>query len=171
MTHEEKFAALMDRCDHDPVASQAFKNDPLSALQAADIPLVATPVPLADDGEHFTVTKHWWGVDFRMNEKLTQDVISGATGTSALTGIIAAALAATGIVAAPIVTALGGGLAAVFLLKKAEIEIADNGHGVHWPITWLQWSLLLSAAPLGPPTIITFALAIIHPLRNSADHN
>jgi hypothetical protein len=92
MSFEEKFTTLMAEHDLDPAAKQAFQEDPVSALMAADIPPVAltTPPTLtthpkalaesvaqisiedkdistyrkdAGESEHISVRTRWWGVD------------------------------------------------------------------------------------------------------------
>ena len=51
-------------------------------------------------------------------------------------------------------------------LKIAQINMANNGKGVHWPITWAQWGVILASAPGGPGAIVIASAAVIHPLRN-----
>lgn len=116
--------------------------------------------------EQISASVHWWGVDIVMNEKLTQDIISGITGTGAIGGLIASALGAAGVVTGGIATVIGAGIAAVVALKIAQIKITDNGNGVHWPITWLQWAALLAAVPAGPAGILAAGAVFLHPIRN-----
>lgn len=172
MSLEEKFADLMAEHERNPEAKMAFQNDPVAALQAAHIPLVPTLV--TDFGvlegvglsEHISVEKHWWGIDIVMNEKLTSDITHGLTGTGPIASAVAAALGAVGVVTGGVATALGAGLAAIFAAKVAEIKIIDDGKGVHWPITWIQWAALAAAVPTGPAGIVAAGMAFIHPVRN-----
>jgi hypothetical protein len=116
--------------------------------------------------EQITASVHWWGVDIVMNEKLTQDIISGVTGTGTIGGLIAAALGAAGVVTGGIATLIGAGIAAVVGIKVAQIKITNNGNGVHWPITWVQWAALLAAVPGGPAAILAAGALFLHPVRN-----
>ncbi|TXF87758.1 hypothetical protein FUA23_17665 [Neolewinella aurantiaca] len=120
----------------------------------------------AATGEQISASVHWWGVDIVMNEKLTDDIINGITGGGAVGSAIAAAFGAAGVVTGGVATAIGAAIGAIVALKIAEIKIVNNGSGVHWPITWPQWALLLAALPAGPAGIITAGMAFIHPLRN-----
>jgi hypothetical protein len=56
-------------------------------------------------------------------------------------------------------------VAAIFEAKIAEIKIINKGKGVHWPISWLQWGILLAAVPTGPVGIVGAGLVFVHPLR------
>ena len=116
--------------------------------------------------EQITASVHWWGVDIVMNEKLTQDIIAGVTGTGTVGGLIAAALGAAGVVTGGIATLIGAGIAAVIGVKVAQIKITNNGNGVHWPITWVQWAALLAAVPGGPAAILAAGAIFLHPIRN-----
>ena len=116
--------------------------------------------------EQITATVHWWGVDINMNNKLTEDIISGITGTGAVGGLIASALGAAGVVTGGIATVIGAGIAAVVAIKIAQIKITNNGNGVHWPITWVQWAALLAAVPGGPAAILAAGALFLHPIRN-----
>jgi hypothetical protein len=186
ITEDSRFNTLMDQMKADPAAMAGFQNDPLPQLRKAGIPLlpaVSMPpaaqafVPQADvgtraagllgaGGEQISAHTKWWGVDIVMNEKLTQDVIAGVTAGGPLAGAIAAALSAAGAVTGGVATAIGAAFAAVFALKVAEIKIIDNGGGVHWPISWVQWAALVAAVPGGPAAITAAAMAFIHPVRN-----
>jgi hypothetical protein len=107
-----------------------------------------------------TWSLYWWGCDFNMNEKLTEKFAEGV-GT---TGEIEAAIAES---AEPYGAAIAAGLKAAFILKKAEIELVDDGKGVHWPMTWPQWSDLVAGAGAGGPNgVQTAAMLHVHPLRN-----
>lgn len=192
-TYEDKFAALWAEISKNPQAKEEFEKNPSGALAEAGIPvmqsvmlpqmvkdhpvsLATSPSPIAGSGEMLSVNAnetekvsvktHWWGVDIKMNEKLTQDIVSGITGAGPLGSAIATALSAGGLITGGVATAIGAAIAAICAAKIAEIKIFDKGKGVHWPITWIQWGQLLSAVPIGPAGIIATAMAFIHPLRN-----
>lgn len=179
MSFDTHFQELMTKTKANPAALAAFQKDPLAALNKAHIPLVPSlqtgssapkaPMALAaaaSESEHIDVTLNWWGVDFKMNEKLTQDIIIGAVANEALAAIILAGLAAANVVAAAAAAVIAAGVSIVIIEKVAEIEIANGGNGVHWPITWPQWAALGSVVPLGPPALAVQAAVFIHPLRN-----
>jgi len=123
-------------------------------------------VAALSSGEQVSASAHWWGVDIVMNQKLTQDIIDGLTGGGALAGAITSALGAAGIITGGIATVIGAAIAGIVALKIAEIKIVNNGKGVHWPITWVQWAALLAAVPGGPAAVIAAGLIFIHPVRN-----
>ncbi len=137
----------------------------LAEVAAMNMEELAASVAVAES-EHIQAEMHWWGVDIIMNEKLTQDVIQGVTGAGALAGLLGPALGALGVVTAGIAAVIAAGLAAAFALKIGEIKIIDNGNGVHWPITWVQWAALVASVPMGPAGIVTAAMVFIHPVRN-----
>ncbi len=116
--------------------------------------------------EKISVDKHWWGIDIVMNEKLTQDIITGITGSGALAGAIASAFGGAGVITGGVAAIIGAGIAGVVALKVMEIKLVDNGNGVHWPITWLQWAALIAAVPTGPAGVIAAGMVFLHPLRN-----
>lgn len=143
--------------------------------QLTDLSIISTGTSLTQDGlsvrmikgaEQVSIKKHWWGVDIIMNEKMTQDIIHGITATGPVGGAIAAAFGAAGIITGGVATVIGAGIAAVVAVKVAQIKITDNGKGVHWPITWLQWGALLAAIPGGPAGIAAAGVLFLHPIRN-----
>lgn len=157
----------------DPVARQALQSNPVVALTEAGIPTMTawsealgTKSAATKSGEKIDATTHWWGFDIVMNEKLTQDIIDGTVGVGTLGPLVAAALGAAGIVTGGVATLIGAACAAAFGLKVAEIKIVNNGKGVHWPITWLQWAAVLAAVPSGPGGLIAAIMLFIHPVRN-----
>ncbi len=190
MSYQEKFTTLKESFNQNDYEN--FIANPLPVLESAGIPIVkewqgggGLPSNISNlsrsiasasasvsanaaiaESEHMEVKVDWWGVDFIMNEKLTQDIIAGTETTGALASIIAGALGAAGVVTAGIATALGAGLAAAFIVKIAEISIINNGHGVHFPISWLQWGPLILSVPSGPGGITVASLVFIHPVRN-----
>lgn len=99
-----------------------------------------------------------------MNEELTQKIITGQIASDALAGLFGAALLAAGI-AQPLAVAAGAAFAAISLLKYAELRIVDNGKGVHWPITWLQWAALI-LPPWDIASLTVKGAVLVHTLRN-----
>jgi hypothetical protein len=134
----------------------------MEASGSNEQPVVAMAMETSSsDGEQIIVNSHWWGYDIVMNQKLTEDIIEGLTTTEALTGIISAALVAAGVVTGGIAVIVGGAIAGTALLKAFEIKIANNGKGVHWPVTWPQQVYISqSGDPIG--SVILF----LHPFRN-----
>ncbi|MGB3467948.1 MAG: hypothetical protein WBA74_21865 [Cyclobacteriaceae bacterium] len=116
--------------------------------------------------DEVTVELEWWGINIITNEKLTQDIISGTTATGAVGKMIAAAFGAAGVVTGGVASLIGAAVAAIFALKIAQIKLTDNGKGVHWPISWLQWGALLAAVPTGVAGIVAAGMVFIHPIRN-----
>ncbi len=113
-----------------------------------------------------SVESHWWGVNFVLNEKVTQDLISGTEGTGVVSGFVAAALGAAGVITGGAATIIGAGIAAIFAVKIAQMRIVNNGKGVHFPITWLQWAALVAALPGGPAAILAAGAVLLHPIPN-----
>jgi hypothetical protein len=154
---------------------QMFQKD-LNALRSAiskvnpdevsDDAIPTNNALLRGTAEAITANVHWWGFDINCNEKLTQDIIAGVTGTQALGGLIGGALAFTGVVTGGIAALLGAAFAAAFALKAEEIKLINNGNGVNFPISWLQLAPVISSIPGGPSTIIIAIMAFIHPVRN-----
>lgn len=116
--------------------------------------------------ERVTVELKWWGIDINMNNAFTENVVHGITGAGGVAGVVAAALGAAGVVTGGVATVIGAGLAAIFGIKIAQINITNNGKGVHWPISWAQWGAILASAPGGPGAIVAAGALVIHPLRN-----
>jgi len=116
--------------------------------------------------EQATVQLHWWGIEIDTNEAMTQNIVNGTTATGTVGGFIAAALGAAGVVTGGAATVIGAGLAAIFAIKIAQINIVNNGKGVRWPITWLQWAAIMASIPGGPAAIVAAGAIVIHPLRN-----
>lgn len=167
VAYAQKFAALQAKLGTGP-DWQAFLQNPQPQLQAAGIPtLNYTEPPSAADfaaaaaaqGDQLTVVSKWWGQDWVLNEKLTSDVVTGLEGLGALTEVIGGALGCGAVIAA--------GIAAAFIVQITEIKIADNGNGVYYPVTWLQWAALAEGVTLGPSGVCTAALVFLFPLRNS----
>ncbi|CUS05971.1 protein of unknown function [Candidatus Promineifilum breve] len=117
------------------------------------------------DAESITITTNWWGFDMVMNEKLTQDIISGTETTGVLTGAIVTAFAYAGILTGGLASIIGGAFAVAFAAKVFEIKLVDNGNGVHWPITWPQLGLLLASTGGGIPGVVLGMMGWLHPFR------
>ncbi len=196
LTNQEKFDALFAKLQKEQGAWQAFMESPATLLEEAGIPLVQLLPPsssaaapavdseqisaaiagiervakssqmIAVESEKVSASIHWWGVDITMNEKLTQDIIAGIAGVGPLGGLVAGAFGAAGLITGGVATVIGAGFAAICALKIAEMKIIDNGNGVHWPISWAQWALLIAAVPGGPGAIVVAGLVFIHPVRN-----
>jgi hypothetical protein len=191
---EKKFLSLQESLKNNPTEFEKFIRNPIPVLKEAGIPLVngwvdggafpknvdklpelmqAAADPsniiqntMAVDAENINAETYWWGVDITMNEKMTQDITYGTEAIGAIGGAIATALGGATILTGPVAAIFGLGLAVAFTIKIVEIKIIDNGSGVHWPITWLQWATLIPAAAAGPTGITAAAIVFIHPLRN-----
>jgi len=168
---------------------EAFFANPVAELQNAGIPVLPT-ISVPAEAQHvmqsalpqvnlmqaFAVTvpqaevvkasTHWWGVDIYMNEKMTSDIVNGITAAGPAGSAIAAAFGAAGVMTGGVATAIGAGIGAICAAKVAQIKITDNGKGVHWPISWLQWAALVAAAPTGPASVLAAGMVFLHPLWN-----
>ncbi len=190
-TYESKFEDLQARLDADPDAAARFAENPLPHLEEAGIPLVpsivshqphpahfdgvgdvnfgdatATAPPATESGSgSIKVTKHWWGIDIALDEHLTQNVSLGMK-AGAIAALLGPPMQAIGIISGGSVTIVCVGLATIFLAKSAQISITDGGHGVHFPISWIQWAMLYAAVPAGPPGVLGAGMVFVHPLRN-----
>jgi hypothetical protein len=168
MDNNAKFAALIGDLGNDAAALQRFFENPLPELKTAQIPLIEAADALGTTGTNYqlTISKHWWGVDFKMNEDLTQAIATGAIAGPALTSLITSALAVAGILTGPVAGLIAAAFATAFALKIIQIKLTDHGKGVHWPITWAQWAAAVVAAPMGPAGIVAAILVFIHPVAN-----
>jgi hypothetical protein len=176
-TNEQKWAALEEELRDEPAKLSSFYENPLPVLEAAGIEAALVPpeeidevkglksIKKASAGESFRVKKYWWGQKFIMNEKLTSDIVEGVEVSGGIAALVGPALLAAGAVTAGTAALVGAGLALVFIAKRAEIKMVDNGKGVYWPITWLQWGALAASAPGGPVTFSIAAAAVLHPFR------
>lgn len=168
---------------------EAFFANPIAQLQTAGIPVLPTismPAEAQDmmanalpqfnlmqnfaitatQGEVVKASTHWWGVDVYMNEKMTSDIVNGITAAGPAGSAIAAAFGAAGVVTGGVATVIGAGIGAICAAKIAQIKITDNGKGVHWPISWPQWAVLVAALPGGPASVLAAGMVFLHPLRN-----
>lgn len=187
--HQAQFDTLINGLGKD---TSEFYQNPLPHLGQSGIPLVpaaslppeaqfavdaamagvsvgahlAASASVGAAAEKVTVTTHWWGIDIVMNEKMTQDIITGVAASGPVGGAIAAAFGAAGVVTGGVATAIGAGVGAIVTLKVAQIKITDNGKGVHWPVSWPQWAALLAALPTGPAGIAAAGVVFFHPVRN-----
>lgn len=150
-------------------APPQLAND-MNAMIAMELPAlgVTTNVLAAGVGaaEHVDATVKWWGVDIKMNEKMTQDIVDGITGAGSIGSAVAAAMGGLSIITAGSATVIGAAIGIIVAAKIAQIKITDNGKGVHWPISWAQWAVLGGAVPLGPAGVAAAGMAVLHPLRN-----
>lgn len=101
-----------------------------------------------------------------MNAKLTDDIINGIAAGGALAGLISTAFGFLSFITAGMAGVIGAGIAAIVAAKVAQIKITNNGKGVHWPITWVQWAALVAAIPTGPGGIVAAGMLFLHPVRN-----
>lgn len=113
------------------------------------------------------IETNWWGVNFILNEKVTQDLIAGTTGSGVVAGFVATALGGAGVITGGAATVIGGGIAAIFAIKIAQMKIVNRGNGVHFPITWLQWAAIVAALPGGPAAILAAGAVLLHPIPNN----
>jgi hypothetical protein len=155
----------------------AFYENPLPVLEAAGIEAALVPpaeigevkglqsVKKASTRESFRVKKYWWGQKFIMNEKLTSDIVEGVEISGGIAGLVEPVLVAASIVTEGTAAIIGAGLALVFIAKRAEIKMVDNGKGVYWPITWVQWGILAASVTGGPVAFSIAAAAVLHPFR------
>lgn len=181
MTYQDKFDQLFAKLQANPAELEAFLRDPLPVLHTAGIPVMSAIPPAANLGSarqladvgvaaapsyKLDASVEWWGVDFVMNEDLTQAVATGAIVGPPLVALITSSLAVAGIVTGPIAAAIAAAFGTAFAAKIVEIKLVDGGSGVHWPVTWPQWAGLVAAVPAGPAAILGALLLFIHPLRN-----
>ncbi len=153
---------------------QILENEKPVLLQMGLEAAVVDPMPMAKrvesttliSSDKVTVKLEWWGINIITNEKLTQDIINGTVASGTIGKLIAAAFGAAGVVTGGVASLIGAAIAAIFALKVAQIKITNNGKGVHWPISWLQWAGLLAAVPTGIAGIVAAGMAFIHPVRN-----
>lgn len=172
--YQAQFETWFANFKANPARLEEFLHNPQPFLHGAGIPVLAAlphalmaPVAagsLADYQIDFKLA--WWGIDVTMNEELTQAIISGLIVGAPLVSLITTSLAALEIVTAPIAAVIAAALAASFAVKVAEIKLVDEGDGVHWPISWLQWAAVVAAVPAGPAGVIAAILVFIHPLKN-----
>ena len=179
---EARFMRLFTSLQADPPALQSFISKPQAVLEAEGIPIVESltgplvnsegsgifgdTTTLATDGPQLRVNKHWWGVDFIMNEELTQGIATGAIVGPPLAALVAGGLALGSVITGPVAAVVGAGFATAMAAKIVQIKLTDKGKGVHWPITWIQWAGVIAAVPGGPGGIVAALIVFIHPLRN-----
>ena len=137
------------------IRKMAISIPALSASGAAAAP---------NESERLWVVMHWWGPEFFMNEKLTQDIIMGVEMIGAVEVLVVGALAAAGGVPGAIAAAMGVVISTVVAAKTFELKVVDNGNGISFPVSWAQWALIVGAAPPSPPSIAV-AMGVIHPIR------
>jgi hypothetical protein len=175
--NEAKFNQLLNRIQADPATLERFNNDPASFLESAGIPSVppdeldalSSVEDLLPAKAHsgVSVTRHYWGINIKMDEQITLDIERGVTGVGTLGRILATAFAQMEGFTGPVVAAVCAALAAGVVMKAGEMELVDRHRkGVHWPIGWPQWLAVIAAVPTGPPAILVATLVFIHPVSN-----
>jgi hypothetical protein len=175
MTLEEKFEQLLKKAEAGS-GREAFFANIQTELRDAAIPLVETingtagtvdkAPAVADTNYQCTIDPHWWGIDIIMNEDLTQAIATGAIVGPPLAALVSGALAFAGVLTGPLAAVVGGAFATALALKTVQIKLTDQGQGVHWPISWLQWAAVLAAVPAGPPGIVAAIILFFHPVPN-----
>lgn len=179
MDYDAKFGKLFADLQADPSALQAFITNPQPVLEAAGIPLVESMAGAVATSQGPTlaaaatapdyqlrVETQWWGVDFILNEELTQAIINGRILEQAIADLLASGLDVIGIIARPLAVVIAAAFSAVMVSKIIPVKLADKGKGVHWPITWLQWAGVIAAAPGGPGAVALAMQAFIYPFPN-----
>lgn len=122
--------------------------------------LTARPrLAAAPGAANLRVRLHWWGVDFIMNEKLTEDVIEGIGMSGPFAAVVVAALGYAGVLTGGLADAVAAILAVTIELKRWQVKLVNKGKGVHWPVTWAQWVVLVPGGVGG-------AMLWLHPVRN-----
>lgn len=118
-------------------------------------------------GAQCRVTTSWWGINFIFNKELTDAVVLGLITVIELSEAVALACASAGVAVPAQVAAIAFSAFAVVCLAKAlQIKYTDNGKGVYFPITWIQWSSIIASASLGPGTLVPMIAAVVHPFPN-----
>jgi hypothetical protein len=186
----EKFEALLDKLRSSNGGLAAFQTDPLSMLRNERIDLISETDLLGKDrnvlqdnapphgsssrgirphgetkeSERIWADMNWWGIRIYLNDPVCKDIGIGSLTGSGLTGLCGGALVGAGIVTAGAAAVVGAVVGAIIILKNAEIALANNGKGVFFPISWLQWAPILALFPGSPPSLAAAAI-LIHPLR------
>ena len=180
MDFEAKFKRMFTKLQADSSALQAFISNPQPVLEAEGIPTVeslagivaasqvagATASRAAGRNYRLDVETKWWGVDFIMNEDLTQAIATGAIVGPPLAALFSSALAVAGIVTGPVAAVIGAGFATAIALKIVQIKFTDEGQGVYWPVSWIQWGGVIAAVPAGPGGVVAALIVFIHPIAN-----
>ena len=173
----DEFSKFYADLSGDKAKLDAFLADPVPQLHAAGFPVLPTRFhpPIADPAAQsfdsgasnpISVNTCWWGIEIVMDEATTQGIISGGIALGPLVSLIQAGLIVGGVLAGPVAIAFAAGTAAAIIVKAQEIRVIDNGNGVYWPISWLQWAALIPILPLGPASVSAWFVALVHPLRN-----
>jgi len=177
MSHEQKFQELLTQAGTGTRREALFANIQ-TALRKAEIPQVETiqgtlgtidKAPAgAAAGTNYqcSVKTYWWGIEVVMNEDLTQAIATGAIVGPPLATLISGAFVAAGIVSGGIAAVIGGAFATALALKIVQIKLTDQGQGVYWPISWLQWAAVAAAVPGGVATVVAAILVFFHPVPN-----
>jgi hypothetical protein len=183
MDFEAQFKGMFTKLQADPSALQAFISNPQPVLEAEGIPTAesfagtvaasqelgvagATASRATGSNYRLDVETKWWGVDFIMNEDLTQAIATGAIVGPPLAALFSSALAVAGIVTGPVAAVIGAGFATAIALKIVQIKFTDQGQGVYWPVSWIQWGGVIAAVPAGPGGVVAALIVFIHPIPN-----
>jgi len=118
------------------------------------------------DSEQCTVATNWWGIDIVMNDTLTKAIENGTIASGALAALITGAFTTAGVMTGGVAAVIGAAFGAAFVIKIAELQIINNGSGVHWPISWVQMGPLLMSTAGGPTALTAAILVFLHPIRN-----
>ncbi|WP_203336732.1 hypothetical protein [Nocardioides limicola] len=185
-SNEQKFSVMLADIKADEGNYDAFIKEPLVYLQKHGVDLVAqedlTPpgasvlansaatdrgvslhAALAES-EQLTVSWDWWGVTFTMNDTLCKDIAGGGATMATLSGLAGTVITNAGLVTGGLATVAGAAIAAVLIIKAAEITLVNNGNGVYFPISWVQWAPIIAMGGVTGPALIA-AAALIHPIR------
>jgi hypothetical protein len=125
------------------------------------------PKVVIDTLSGISIETRWWGFIIVMDDNITTKIYTGGETVAGVSVIVAGSLATVGAPGA-IISVLAGGLAAATFAKSGEMKVLNNGHGVYWPITWLQLAALIGSAAGGPGPVVAAALLVIHPWPNDA---
>ena len=165
MIDRARIKPVLSKLRDNPSALRDFVSNPRPTLEAAGIPTEEIS-PAGAANWSCDVELKWWGVEFIMNEALTQAIAIGAVPVGVLGSFVAASMAAAGLLTGPIAAVAGTGFAMCVTIKVAQIKLVDQGNGVYWPITWLQWATVIAAVPLGPVGVAAAFTLVVHPLAN-----
>jgi hypothetical protein len=185
-SNQVKFEQLMARLHKDPAALDAFSKNPTSLLSEFGIPAVSAFDDLDEKdkaassgahrpavaqaaavggGENLSVEWVWWGVKVILNEKLTQDVMTGMDWIKGLGPIVDPGLVWACVLTAVCAAIAGQAIALLISAKSAEVKLVDNGNGVYFPLLWPQIPVLIGLGAFPPMEAVADAVTV-HPFRN-----
>lgn len=102
---------------------------------------------LLKDSKNINLSKHWWGVELKLNNATTVGICTGTLDASTIAGFIGA-ITPLAIVAVPV--------AAGLFLKARQMQLVNKGKGVHFNIYWPEFALLIS-----PFSVAEFMIGLI----------